>query len=436
MRDDETAKARLVFNRRLVGVCVVSGLLASLIGGLGLSAGLERGSLTEPSHWSPGLVLSYLALLPAPLVPLLARRWVSRGRPRRAAVGLLVLPLVSALLWLRLGYGYQLLLAFAPWLLGALAVALVGPRCSPTLAAAVVALAAAMACRDFCRITCSSGCARPSGRRHPAVEAARLIEWGVDPDVPGEGGVTPLMLAVEANDEVLVRLLLSEGASTRQQDDRGATAGSRALAGGHPRLVVLMLEAEGRARAQDGRVRAGAASAGGGPMSERRRSWRRRLAFTAALTLLGVAVCLPDLVSVQRRLAATRIAAAQAESDLAALPSDSRQAVRDYKAQKALLEHEISVVGELRRSDPHPDRLLALLFEQAPQGLTLRQVVLDGNRLSLALDSSDEGLAARFAQRLAADPRLEQVDLHAAQRPEEPAGRYYLGARWNPRAPS
>ena len=171
-------------------------------------------------------------------------------------------------------------------------------------------------------------------------------------------------------------------------------------------------------------------------MSERRRSWRRRLAFTAAAMLLGVAVCLPDLVSVQRRLAATRIAAAQTESDLAALPSDSRQAVRDYKAQKALLEHDISVVGELRRSDPHPDRLLALLFEQAPQGLTLRQVVLDGNRLSLALDSSDEGLAARFAQRLAADPRLEQVDLHAAQRPEEPAGRYYLGARWNPRAPS
>ena len=263
MRDDETAKARSAFNRRLVGVCVVSGLLASLIGGLGLSAGLERGSLTELSDWSPGLVLSYLALLPAPLVPLLARRWVSRGRPRRAAVGLLVLPLVSALLWLRLGYGYQLLLAFAPWLLVALAVALVGrgarrpllPQWSRWRRRWVVGILP-----DYVQQRL-----RAAVRAGDAVEAARLIEWGVDPDVPGEGGVTPLMLAVEANDEVLVRLLLSEGASTRQQDDRGATAGSRALAGGHPRLVVLMLEAEGRARAEDGRVRAGAASAGGGP---------------------------------------------------------------------------------------------------------------------------------------------------------------------------
>jgi hypothetical protein len=59
-----------------------------------------------------------------------------------------------------------------------------------------------------------------------------LLERGANPNTPGAGGETPLMLAAQDNDVTLVAALLARGADARARSGLGQTALDIAVAGG------------------------------------------------------------------------------------------------------------------------------------------------------------------------------------------------------------
>lgn len=68
-----------------------------------------------------------------------------------------------------------------------------------------------------------------------------LLEEGANPEAAGQGGVTPLMLAVASGQERLSRLLLESGAASDDCDAEGRTALAYACRWGHNEQVDLLL---------------------------------------------------------------------------------------------------------------------------------------------------------------------------------------------------
>lgn len=67
-----------------------------------------------------------------------------------------------------------------------------------------------------------------------------MLERGLDPDTPGEGGTTPLMWAASRGDVQMTRLLVNAGADVTARNAEGATPARIAFAQGHADVCLYL----------------------------------------------------------------------------------------------------------------------------------------------------------------------------------------------------
>ena len=79
-----------------------------------------------------------------------------------------------------------------------------------------------------------------------------LLEHGGDPNVRGDRGFTPLMMAAASDrpEPAMIRLLLQKGAEVNAQDSKGRTALDWALPQGETEIVRILREAGGKSMAK------------------------------------------------------------------------------------------------------------------------------------------------------------------------------------------
>lgn len=65
-----------------------------------------------------------------------------------------------------------------------------------------------------------------------------LLEAGAPVNERQSGGFTPLMSAAQHGDDLIVDLLLGEGADTSLEDDEGLSAAAHAIKAGHPDVAA------------------------------------------------------------------------------------------------------------------------------------------------------------------------------------------------------
>lgn len=76
--------------------------------------------------------------------------------------------------------------------------------------------------------------------RGNAQQVRQILELGIDPDQPGEAGLTPLMLAARSGQAAIVEDLLAAGADMRRTAADGQTARDFALGKGYPAIVTRL----------------------------------------------------------------------------------------------------------------------------------------------------------------------------------------------------
>lgn len=76
--------------------------------------------------------------------------------------------------------------------------------------------------------------------RGNAAQARQVLALGIDPDQPGEAGLTPLMLAAQSGALEMVEMLLAAGANPALANADGQTAHGLALRKGHVAIVKLL----------------------------------------------------------------------------------------------------------------------------------------------------------------------------------------------------
>lgn len=222
----------------LLALVSLSGLAGSSVGGFGLKAWLVGNRSWEGRAHT---LLAALILASALPLGLFAWRLSRRGQTWSGALVLLAVPLGAVAqvgldpdLWQAIG------VLFAPFFLAALLLSLGGPERSWSLAALALVSWGAIgagavlpgALEDRLRDAARTG---EEGR------ARRLLVWRVDPDGRDDRGVSPLMLAVEANDERMTRLLLERGADPDLADSSGRSAKMRAIEEHRSNLTLLLL---------------------------------------------------------------------------------------------------------------------------------------------------------------------------------------------------
>lgn len=146
------------------------------------------------------------------------------------------------------------------------------------------------------------------------------------------------------------------------------------------------------------------------------------LAAVVAAVVTSLVLYLAEAQRQQQAVAEARLY----REELAEL-GDIVEKVRTFKTSMRNLERRVAIINEIHRQHLDPGEILSVV-KSASGDLVLTSLAVKGRRMGLRLRAKRAAAAARFAERLEAHERIEEVEIWRVEGRER--GLFEIRAAW------